>query len=113
MQRKTNFENDTAFRVAINLLLEDLLESIDDLEDDELDPRLTAGNLSVTFEDESVILLSQQTPTHELWLSANYTAWHFLCIEGHWVERDTGEPILTVLSKLFSEKLGESVSFSL
>lgn len=112
MQRKTNFENDTAFRVAINLLLEDLLESIDDLEDDELDPRLTAGNLSVTFEDESVILLSQQTPTHELWLSANYTAWHFLHKGDSWVERDTGEPLRDVLAKLFSEKLGETVSFT-
>ena len=83
-----------------------------DLDDDELDPRLTSGNLSVTFEDESVILLSQQTPTRELWLSANYTAWHFLRTGGSWVERDTGEPLLNVLSKLFSEKLGETVTFS-
>jgi iron donor protein CyaY len=112
MQRKTDFENDTAFRLAINQLLEDLLDRIDNLEDDDLDPRLTAGNLSVTFEDESVILLSQQTPTHELWLSANYTAWHFLHKEDSWVERDTGEPLHDVLAKLFSEKLGETVSFS-
>ncbi|MDG1479919.1 MAG: iron donor protein CyaY [Myxococcota bacterium] len=113
MPQRSDFTDDTGFRQAVGALLGVLLDQVDELDDDELDPRLTAGNLSVTFEDESVILLSQQTPTHELWLSANYTAWHFLCIEGHWVERDTGEPILTVLSKLFSEKLGESVSFSL
>lgn len=112
MLRKTDFDNDTEFRLAVNLLLEDLLDHVDDLDDDELDPRLTSGNLSVTFEDESVILLSQQTPTRELWLSANYTAWHFLRTGGSWVERDTGEPLLNVLSKLFSEKLGETVTFS-
>lgn len=113
MPQRSDFTDDTRFRQAVRVLLEELLDQVDDLEDDELDPRLTAGNLSVTFEDTSVILLSQQTPTHELWLSANYTAWHFLCIEGAWVERDTGEPMLEVLSRLFSEKLGESVSFSL
>ena len=113
MQQRSDFEHDADFRLAISELLEDLLDCVDDLEDDELDPRLTPGNLSVTFEDESVILLSQQTPTHELWLSANYTAWHFLRSGGTWVERDSGAPLLDVLSKLFSEKLGETVSFSI
>ena len=112
MPRKSDFENDAQFRLAVSSLLEELLEQVDELEDDELDPRLTSGNLSVTFEDSSVILLSQQTPTHELWLSANYTAWHFLRTEGTWVERDSGEPMLAVLSRLFSDKLGESVSLS-
>jgi len=93
--------------------MEELLERVDDLEDDDMDPRLTSGSLSVTFKDESVILLSQQTPTHELWLSANYTAWHFLRTGEAWVERDSGEPMLDVLSRLFSAKLGESVFFNL
>jgi iron donor protein CyaY len=113
MPQRSDFETDTQFRHAVSAILEVLLDQVDELDDDELDPRLTAGNLSVTFEDASVILLSQQTPTHELWLSANYTAWHFLCIGGDWVERDSGEPMLQVLSRLFSEKLGEPVSFSL
>ncbi|MFT5685410.1 MAG: iron donor protein CyaY [Myxococcota bacterium] len=113
MPQRSDFENETGFRHAVGTLMAELLDQFDELEDDELDPRLTGGNLSVTFGDDSVILLSQQTPTHELWLSANYTAWHFLCIEGIWVERDTDEPMLDILSRLFSEKLDESVSFSL
>ena len=109
MPRKNDFDSETDFRRAVTTLLEELLDQVDELDDDELDPRLTAGNLSVTFEDESVILLSQQTPTRELWLSANYTAWHFLRFDGIWLERDSGEPMLDVLSTLFSGKLGETV----
>jgi frataxin-like iron-binding protein CyaY len=50
---------------------------------------------------------------HELWLSANLTAWHFARHDGQWLERDSSEPMLDVLSTLFSDKLGMDVRFSL
>ena len=48
----------------------------------------------------------------ELWLSANLTAWHFVHREGIWVERDSGEPMLGLLSRLVTEKVGQPVSFA-
>ena len=66
------------------------------------------------FEDtNSTFVLSQQTPTHELWLSANLRAWHFLREDGEWFERDTREPMTTLLSRLFSEKVGADIEFEL
>lgn len=112
MPERSIFEDDSAFRNAVTDVLEELLDQVDDIDAD-IDPRLTGGNLSVNFEDGSVFMLSQQTPTHELWLSANYTAWHFLCEAEAWVERDSGAPMVEVLSTLFSEKLNQSVRFTL
>jgi len=112
MPERSDFQDDAAFRMSVANVLEDLLDQFDEIEAD-IEPRLTGGNLSVHFEDGSVFMLSQQTPTHELWLSANYTAWHFLCERGTWIERDTSEPMLTVLSTLVSEKLDMSISFEL
>lgn len=113
----SDFSDDAAFRAAVGGVLQALLEQLDDLDvdaADDLDVRLTPGNLQTTFEDTgAVFVLSQQTPTHELWLSANLTAWHFRCRGGAWVERDTGEPMLAVLNRLYSEKLGEPVAFAL
>lgn len=110
MPERSDFANDGAFRMAVDAMLNELLDQADEVDAD-IEPRLTGGNLSVTFEDGSVMMLSQQTPTHELWLSANYTAWHFLCVDGTWVERDNGEPMLRVLSTLVTEKLGQPVTF--
>jgi iron donor protein CyaY len=112
MATQGDFDNDREFRLAVGGLLQALLDEIDEIDSDDLDPRVTAGNLHVTFElSGAVLVLSQQTPTHELWLSANLTAWHFLCVEGTWLERDTGQPLLAVLGELFSGSLGQKVSF--
>jgi iron donor protein CyaY len=110
MNGQSRFDTDAEFRRVVSRLLEDLLEQADDIDAD-IEPRLTSGNLSVTFEDGAVFMLSQQTPTHELWLSANYTAWHFGCAQGTWLERDSSEPMFAVLSRLMSDKLSIPVHF--
>ena len=109
----TDFDNDGVFRLAVQEAFSSLAEQADDVDYDEFEPRLTAGGLGFYFDDGSVVLLSQQTPTHEIWLSANYTAWHFLRREGVWVERDTSEAMLTILNTILSEKFEESVTFEL
>lgn len=99
------------FRADVTALLKSLLQQLDDIDSDDLDPRLSEGNLAVTFESGGTILLSQQTPTRELWLSANLRAWHFRSQDGVWVERDTGAALTDVLTGLFTEKLKFNVHF--
>ena len=111
---QTDFEDDSQFRLGVSQTLDSLLEQIDEIESDDLDPRMTPGNLQVVFEDSgATFVLSQQTPTHELWLSANLRAWHFRRVEGVWLERDSGEPMLDLLGELFSGKVGFPVEFSI
>ncbi len=107
------FSDDAAFRSAVSTVLRSLLDQIDGLDSEDHDPMLSEGNLKILFESGGTFVLSQQTPLHELWLSANLTAWHFRREAGAWVERDSAESMLEILSGLFSEKLGLTVRFSL
>jgi len=102
---------ESAFRKLVGDALRDLFEQIDDLETDDIDPRLADGVVDTRFGDDSAVVLSQQVPARELWLSANWKAWHFVFREGVWIERDTGEPMLPLLSGIFEEKLGFAVKF--
>ena len=113
MTRPNDFNDEGEFRQVVKGLLVDLLDQVDDIESDDHDPSLTDGNLKVVFEDGSTFVLSQQPPTRELWLSANFTAWHFVRSGGAWTERDSGDLLTDVLSSLFSEKLGMAIRFSL
>ncbi|MEC8194348.1 MAG: iron donor protein CyaY [Myxococcota bacterium] len=113
MTRPNDFNDEGEFRRVVKGLLVDLLDQVDDIESDDHDPSLTDGNLKVVFEDGSTFVLSQQPPTRELWLSANFTAWHFVRSGGAWTERDSGDLLTDVLSSLFSEKLGMAIRFSL
>lgn len=101
------------FRGFVREVLSSLFDQIDALESDDLDPSQTDGVISCHFRRGGSFVLSQQVPTRELWLSANLRAWHFRYDEDKaaWFERDTGEPMLPLLSRLFSEKLSLPVDF--
>lgn len=106
------FASDAAFRKAVGISLQSLMMQADEIDSDEIDVRYVPGNLQIVFEDVgATFVLSQQTPTHELWLSANLTAWHFVHGDAGWVERDSGEDMLALLGRLVSEKVAQTVSF--
>lgn len=109
----TDLSDERTFRAEVSRTLNALLRQLDEVETDDLDARLSEGNLTSTFEQGGTFMLSQQTPTRELWLSANLRAWHFVWRDGSWSERDTHEPLAAVLEKLYSEKLGFPVSLAL
>tara|TARA_B100000683_G_C12163886_1_gene421280 strand:+ start:133 stop:468 length:336 start_codon:yes stop_codon:yes gene_type:complete len=106
---RSDFTTDAIFRKNAEVLLERLLEQLDEIDYDDFEPRYASGSLNIQFDDGAVVMLSMQTPTHELWLSANYTAWHFLCVGGQWIERDTSESMLEILSSILSEKVQQQV----
>jgi CyaY protein len=108
-----DFVDDSAFRLGVSQALRALLDQVDAIDSDALESRLTEGNLQISFEAGGVFVLSQQTPTHELWLSANLRAWHFRRQGGRWLERDTREPMDSLLSGLIGGKLGQLVDLRL
>ena len=110
MNSRSDFDDESQFRKGAETKLTNLLQQLDEIEIGDFDPRYTPGSLIIQFEDDSVFMLSMQTPTHELWLSANYTAWHFVCYKGKWEERDTKEDMLVVLNQLLCDKLEESIA---
>ena len=105
---------ESQFRSFVANALEALFEQIDSLDTDDIDPVLSDGVVSCEFEQGGTFVLSQQVPVQELWLSANFKAWHFRydADQAAWFERDTKEPMLPLLSKLFSDKLSMKVAFS-
>lgn len=106
------FDSDADFRVSVGRTLQALMMQADEIDSDDLDVRYTPGNLQIVFEDVgATFVLSQQTPTHEIWLSANLTAWHFVHDDGQWTERDSGEDMLGLLGRLVSAKVGDTVVF--
>ena len=108
-----DLSDERAFRDEVARTLGALIRQLDEIDSDELDARLSEGNLTTSFERGGTFMLSQQTPTRELWLSANLRAWHFRWSDGRWTERDSGEPMSEILGRLYSEKLGFSVRFDL
>jgi iron donor protein CyaY len=108
-------DDESAFRRKVAAALRDLARQVDALDTDALDWRISDGVLHVEFEDGGVVVLSQQVPTREIWLSAERRAWHFRARaddgagDAAWVERDNGEALGAVLSGIFERALGNPV----
>ena len=112
--KQNDFLDDSSFRLGVQEVFDLLFDELEDLESDDFEIQMQTGSFIVTFEDDnSVFMLSQQTPTREIWLSANYEAWHFLRSSGNWVERDSGVALQNILQNLFSTKLSDQVDISL
>lgn len=105
---------ESEFRQFVAQALEGLFNQIDELETDDIDPVFSDGVVTCEFDAGGTFVLSQQVPVQELWLSANFTAWHFRYdgSKDAWFERDSAAPMLPLLSKLFADKLGMKVSFN-
>lgn len=113
MSEQSLISDERHFRGEVASALKSILAQLDEVDTDDMDARLSEGNLAVSFESGGTFVLSQQTPTRELWLSANLRAWHFRQVEGRWLERDSGEPMAELLSRLFSDKLRSRVQLAL
>ncbi len=112
--KQNDFLDDSSFRMGVQQVFDLLFDELENLDSDDFEIQTQTGSFIITFEDDnSVFMLSQQTPTREIWLSANYQAWHFLRSSGNWVERDNGIALQKILQDLFSTKLSDRVDISL
>jgi CyaY protein len=62
-------------------------DRINDETDTDLDTQRVGGMLTLTFSNQSQIVVNLQKPLHEIWLAAKSGGSHYRWIEGQW--RDT------------------------
>jgi iron donor protein CyaY len=101
--------DEARFRQIVSSALANLSRQIDALDSDAFDSKTTEGVFQVDFEGGVVIVLSQQVPVRELWLSAFSKAWHFRWSEVGWLERDSGERLEAVVGAHLARGLGKPV----
>lgn len=97
------------FRRVVSAALRNLAQQVDQIDSDDFDAKLSEGVFQIDFEGGGVFVLSQQVPVSELWLSAFSRAWHFRYAGGRWTERDDGEPLESVLTGIFSKRMGVDI----
>lgn len=101
--------NDTEFHALIDEQLHQLEEVLDELEVD-IDGEISAGILTLEFENGSKIIINRQEPLHQLWLATRSNGYHFDYREGQWVDSRSGQLFLDVLEAACSEQAEQPVS---
>lgn len=68
------------------------------------------GLLEVEFDNHSKIIVNSQAPMRQIWVAAKSGGFHFAQTSGAWLDTRTGEPLMTLLSRLASEQIGARVA---
>lgn len=102
---------DLEFAKEADRFMEGVMETLSELDPDELDPDLAMGVLSMEFADGSKCIMNRQTAAHQIWLALGVSAWHFFqdAETESWLDTKTGERLEDVLSAALTKRLGRPV----
>ena len=100
-----------------NDTLDDLMMAIEDAIDEsgvDIDFETSAGILTLTFTNNSQIILSRQSALCQLWVAAKAGGFHFDFNDqrNSWICDSNGEEFFTLLNRCASEQAGETVDLS-
>jgi CyaY protein len=100
--------NETEFHQLVDAALTRIEASFDELDAD-IDAELSAGILTLSFEDGSKVIVNRQTPNREIWVAAKSGGFHFKLVADMWRDTRSDETLDALLSRVVSAQSGESV----
>ncbi len=87
--------------------IEDALEPLD------VDFDQTEGVLNIECVDRSMIILSRQAATREIWIAARSGGYHLALTSGIWTCSKTDESLQRLLERVLGEQMGEAIKLEL
>lgn len=89
------------------MTLEEALEGVDE----GVDYETVNGILTITFENNSVVIITPQNTTGQLWVAAKTGGFHFNYEEGTWFRTTDNKSLNEVMSELFEFQGGLKFTF--
>ena len=87
-------------------------EAIDD-EGLDIDYDTISGILTLTFPDDSKIIINRQSATEQLWIAARSGGFHLDWQNDDWYCVSEAQAVTELLNRLCADQLGEPVNLSL
>ncbi|MEC5319181.1 iron donor protein CyaY [Brenneria populi subsp. brevivirga] len=103
--------NDSEFHQLADELMLRLEETLDQFDGD-IDYETNGGVMTLTFENDSKIVINRQEPLHQIWLATKSGGYHFNYQDNRWVCDRSGEDFASLLSAACTTQAGEAVRFS-
>jgi CyaY protein len=97
-----------------NQRVEDIIESIEDKLDEvdaDLDYETAGGILTISFENNTKVILNRQTPLKQIWVATKSGGFHFNYNTevDAWIKDDDGTELFAALTQYCTDQAGETV----
>ncbi len=95
--------NDSQYNLLTDALLLAVEEAIEDCGVD-IDYEGSGGLLTLTFKNQSKIIINKQAPLHEIWVATKFNGHHFAYQDQQWVDKRGGGEFWQFLSDAVSKQ---------
>ncbi len=105
---------DTEFLDRAEMLLHRVEAACDRINDEDradIDSQRVGGMVTLTFANQSQIVINLQKPLHEVWLAAKSGGYHYKFDGAAWIDTKGQGEFFASLTRLASEQAGCSLSF--
>jgi CyaY protein len=100
-------------------LAEDVLKAVEkacdrlnDESDVDIDNQRTGGMITLSFTNQSQIIVNLQKPLQEIWMAARAGGFHYKFNDGQWLDTKDGREFFANLSRYASEQAGQPLVFA-
>ncbi len=102
--------DESEFNQNVDDIIERIEEQLDEMETD-LDYETAGGIFTVTFENNTKIIINRQAPVKQIWVATKSGGFHFdFNLDNRsWVKDDDGTELFNALSQYFTEQAGEPI----
>ncbi len=88
-------------------------DRLNDESDVDIDNQRTGGMITLSFTNQSQIIINLQKPLHEIWMAAKAGGFHYKFNSGLWTNTKDDSEFFASLSRCASEQSGQPLVFTL
>ncbi|HEX9392160.1 MAG TPA: iron donor protein CyaY [Usitatibacteraceae bacterium] len=108
--------DESEFHQRVDAILEAIESALDDVEAD-IDAERNGGILTLTFGNDSKVIVNRQTPNREIWVAAKSGGFHFRWVAKGgvhgWYDTRSEEPLARLLSRVISMQSENVIAITL
>ena len=87
-------------------------DRINDETDADVDNQRVGGMVTLTFSNQSQIVINQQKPLHEIWMATKAGGFHYRWVDGQWQDTKGQGEFFVVLTQNASTQSGTTLRFT-
>jgi CyaY protein len=86
-------------------------DHINDETDADVDNQRVGGMVTLTFANDSQIVINQQKPLHEVWMATRAGGFHYRWLDGQWQDTKGQGEFFAALTQNASAQSGQALRF--
>lgn len=94
------------------LTIEEAVEAATERSDADIDADTSGGVLTLSFANQSKIIINKQAPLSQIWVATRANGYHFDYRDGLWIDNREGHELMALLTQACSEQAGLPVELN-